>query len=388
MNDFLLPKTVRFGAGAAGSLAAELQKFNCSRIGLVSDRGLEKAGVVRQVLDLLGEYKKQTFCFTKINGEPTFRLLLDAVGELQREKCDLIIGLGGGSSMDVAKLSAALLDKSDPEPYLNGITALENRSVPVIAIPTTAGTGSEVTTITIFEDEELQLKRGIVSSVLLPDLAIVDPLLTLSCPAKVTAASGVDAFTHAIESYIAVRSTPMTRIFSEKAMKLFPKYIARSVHHGKDVDARTGMAWVSLFAGVALNNAGVGAVHALAYPLGGVCHIEHGVANALLMPYVFEVIGNACPEEMADAAYFLKLGDYRDRPHEALRPLVRYMYELNRILNLPVALKELGVDENLLPKFADQASTIHRLLTNTPYALNRDRILDIYRKAYHGKEPM
>ncbi|UVI29641.1 iron-containing alcohol dehydrogenase [Paenibacillus spongiae] len=383
--DFRMPGAVRFGVNALQTLPDEIRQRKAAKIALISDKGVEGAGLVQKVIDLLQPLSIPMTVFTDIKGEPTFALLESTVRNLQREGCDLVVGIGGGSAMDVAKTTAALLDKSDLAAYLSGSAVIESRSVPCILLPTTSGTGAEVTMNAIFGDEEQELKRGLVSQMLLPDVAIIDPMLTVTCPAKVTAASGVDAFTHAIESYVAVRATPMTRMYAEKAMKLFPQHITRAVHHGSNLEARIGMCLVSNLAGISLANAGVGAVHALAYPLGGKYHIEHGVANALLMPYVFEVTGRTCTEQMVHVAKFLQLGDFEEQPHDALDAVVRYLYRLLGELDLPSSLKQLGVDEASLPVLAEQASRVDRLLSNTPYKLTYDKILSIYKKAYAGQ---
>jgi alcohol dehydrogenase len=383
-SNFLMPGNIRFGVQSLESLPQEVIRFSPTRIALVSDKGLEGAGVVGRIAQLLEGLGIPLVIFTDIQGEPTFKLLGGAVALLRKEGCDLVVGIGGGSAMDMAKTIAALLDKTDIAPYLSGEKVIEKRSIPCILLPTTSGTGAEVTMNAIFGDEEQELKRGLVSQALLPDVAIIDPLLTVSCPARVTAASGVDAFTHAIESYVAVRATAMTKMYAEQAMKLFPVHISRAVHHGSNVDARVGMSLVSNWAGISLANAGVGAVHALAYPLGGKFHIEHGVANALLMPFVFEVTGKTCMEQMVSVAGFLQLGDYSRRPHEALEAVTDYMFRLLAQLDLPTSLSSLGVDEASLPMLAEQASKIDRLLSNTPYRLNKNKILQIYEKAFTG----
>ncbi len=384
-QDFRMPENVRFGVGALQTLPDEITKFGAEKIALVSDKGLESAGVVQMVVDLLQSLSLPIVTFTDIQGEPTFSLLETAIDKLKSEGCDFVVGIGGGSAMDVAKTTAALLNKSEIADYLSGSKTIEERGVPCILLPTTSGTGAEATMNAIFGDEEQEVKRGLVSSALLPNVAIIDPALTSSCPARVTAASGVDAFTHAIESYVAVRATPLTQIYAEKAMKMFPLYISRAVHHGKDLDARVGMSWVSHLAGVSLANAGVGAVHALAYPLGGKYHIEHGVANALLMPFVFEVTGTTCVDQMVNIAGFLRLGDYRERPSEALTEVVSYLFRLLSELDLPTSLRELGVQESDLPLLAAQAAKVDRLLLNTPYKLSEQKILTIYQKAFNGK---
>ncbi|NGP45685.1 iron-containing alcohol dehydrogenase [Bacillaceae bacterium SIJ1] len=380
-----MPGHFRFGVDAFYTLADEVQKLKVKKLVVVSDKGLERVGVVQRVLDLLEPLGIEMSTFTDISGEPTFRLLKKAVQFVKQEESELVIGIGGGSALDVAKATAALVDKTDVEPFISGEQTIASRNVHCILLPTTSGTGSEVTMNAIFGDEDQALKRGIVSPSFLPDLAIIDPALTVSCPPRVTAASGVDAFTHAIESYIAVKATPLTKIYAEQAMKLFAANITKAVHHGKNVNARVGMSWVSALAGVSLANAGVGAVHALAYPLGGQYHIEHGVANALLMPYVFEVTGTTCTQEMVDVAGYVSLGNYTERPHEALHAVVGYLYDLLITLDLPTSLQELGIQNADLPALAQQAATVERLLANTPYRLTEEKILHIYEKAYQGK---
>jgi alcohol dehydrogenase class IV len=380
MIDFHMPKNLRIGLDSLQTLPDEVNQFSPAKIGIVSDKGLEKAGIVKKVEELLAKTDTPSTTFTNIQGEPSFGLLEEVIGHLKAEQCDLIVGIGGGSAMDVAKTVAALLDKKDVKVYLSGEQSIEGRTVPCILLPTTSGTGAEVTMNAIFGDEKQQLKRGLVSPALLPDTAIVDPLLTVSCPPRVTAASGVDAFTHAIESYVAVRKNSLTKMYAQKAMELFPKHIVQAVKTGEDVKAREGMSWVSNLAGVSLANAGVGAVHAMAYPLGGKYKIEHGVANALLLPYVFEITGKSCPEEMEEIAGFLGL-EVKD---SALDCVINYLQDLLKELSLPTNLKSLGVEKDALPGLAAQAVNVDRLIKNTPYALSEMDILNIYEHAYEG----
>jgi len=383
-EDFLLPGNVRFKVDTFYTIPKEVVKINPSRVIIISDRGIKNTGLVDKTADLVRKTNIPYEIFTDISGEPTFTLLESVIENYTGAENQLIIGIGGGSAMDVAKTVAALLNKNDLTDYLFGNKQIENRAAYCILLPTTSGTGAEVTMNAIFEDESQALKRGLVSPSLLPDVAIIDPKLTISCPSRVTAASGVDAFTHAIESYVAVRATPLTKMYAEKAMRFFPKHIHRAVHHGQDLDARIGMSRVSNLAGVSLANAGVGAVHALAYPLGGKFHIEHGVANALLMPYVFEVTGKTCTEQMVRVADFLRLGDYRKKTYKALGAIINYLHGLQQDLELPTSLKELKVDRDSLPLLAEQASQVTRLLSNTPYHLSKEKILTIYEQAYDG----
>jgi alcohol dehydrogenase class IV len=380
-----MPALIRFGPGALQTLASEHAVAAASRIGMISDKGVEAAGIVACAEELLRHAGTETITrYTALSGEPTFDLLREVIVVMREAKCDLIVGIGGGSAMDMAKATAALLDKGDTEPYLAGSKMPDSRTVPCILLPTTAGTGSEVTSIAVFGDEAKGVKRGIVGAGLLADAAVVDPLLTLSCPPRVSAASGLDALTHAVEAYLAVRATPWTNLYAEQAMRLFPGHIAKAVHSGGDRESRIAMSTVSLYAGIALGNAGVGAIHALAYPLGGTFHVEHGVANALLMPHVLRMTGVSEPDKIARIAGFLQLGDYTARPREALEPVVEYTNRLLGMLDLPVTLRELGVEEAALPKLAREAAGIDRLLLNTSYKLTENKIESIYRSAFDG----
>ncbi|WP_080848760.1 iron-containing alcohol dehydrogenase [Cytobacillus gottheilii] len=385
IHDFRMPGNVKIGRNSFFTIHEEIRNIKPSQIIFISDKGLEKAKVVEDVMNELSIHNIPIKTFTNIEGEPDFDTVSEAITFIKEHHADLVLGLGGGSALDVAKASAALADKDSilVEKILAGEAIPETRGIRCILIPTTSGTGSEVTMNAIFGDRKNNIKRGIVSPYYLPDTAIIDPVLTISCPPMVSAASGVDAFTHAIESYVSKKATPLTKIYAEEAMKRFSSNITKVVFNGSDLDAREEMSWVSFLAGVSLANAGVGAVHALAYPLGGKYHIPHGVANALLLPYVFNVTGKTCNKEMVEIANFLSLGDFSERPHQALNAVTDYLCRLLADLNLPASLKELDVDESDLENLAIEASKVSRLLDNTPYSLSVKSILEIYKNAYH-----
>jgi alcohol dehydrogenase len=387
IHDFRMPGNVKIGRDSFFTIHEDIRNIKPSQIVFISDKGLEKAGIVEEIINELSIHNIPIKTFTNIVGEPDFETVSEAIAFIKEQHADLVLGLGGGSALDVAKASAALADK-DPilvEKILAGEAVPEAKGIKSILIPTTSGTGSEVTMNAIFGDHKHDVKRGIVSPHYLPDTAIIDPVLTMSCPPMVSAASGVDAFTHAIESYVSKKATPLTKMYAAEAMKRFSKNITKVVFNGSDLDAREEMSWVSLLAGVSLANAGVGAVHALAYPLGGKYHIAHGVANALLLPYVFNVTGKTCINEMVEIAEFLSLGDFNDRPHQALTAVVEYLHGLLEELNLPASLKELDVKEEDLENLAAEASKVSRLLDNTPYTLNVKAIHEIYKDAYQGR---
>lgn len=383
-KDFKSPICIRVGAGSINSVKDFIYDLNVKKILVISDKGIERTGLIQHFLSIIQHETLEIDCFTDIEGEPTFKLVSQVCEKVKNQQIDLVIGIGGGSSLDVAKAVAALADKEDVASYLSGAKVIEARTIKSMLIPTTSGTGSEVTMNAIFGDEKENIKRGIVSEALMPDIAVIDPGLTITCPARVTAASGVDAFTHAIESYIAKNATVLTKIYAEKAIEMFPQNIVKAVHDGNNVTARENMSWVSLLAGVSLANAGVGAIHALAYPLGGYYHIEHGVANALLLPYVFKVIGKTNTDELLKVTKIMKIYDDKVNSTNVVEHFVSYLFKLLDDLNLPSTLKELNVKEQDLEMLAKGASQISRLLDNTPYKLSENSIQKIYEDAYYG----
>lgn len=383
-HDFQIPGNIRFGIGSIETLIEELEKRNSKKVFIVSDMGVVKAGLVNKILELIKPLNIKIEIFSEISAEPTFDDVKNAIKQLNESDSDVVIGIGGGSALDIAKASAALYDKENLDEYFSGRSTISDRTIDCLLFPTTSGTGAEVTKNAIFGDVERKMKIGIVSPNLLPDLAIVDPALTITCPPRVTASSGVDAFTHAIESYMSVNATLQTRIYSEKAMELFGENITKAVHNGSDLEARTNMSWTSLLGGISLANAGVGAIHALAYPLGGKYHIEHGIANALLMPFVLKVTGITCSNDMNKIAEILKLDYKNSTDNDSLNAVVNYLFELLKQLDLPTSLKSLGIKKDDLENLAKEASKVDRLLKNTPYKLNEEKILKIYESAYLG----
>ncbi|ARD49062.1 iron-containing alcohol dehydrogenase [Sporosarcina sp. P33] len=386
IQDFRIPSNIKAGRNSFSTIHKDIEELAPQKIVLVSDQGLLKSGLIDEIKYELLVHGVPISTYTNISGEPYFETVKEAIDFMKQENADLVIGIGGGSALDVAKASAALVNKDEQvvQSILQGETAPSHRGIYCILVPTTSGTGSEVTMNAIFGDKKNSVKRGIVSPYYLPDIAIIDPALTVGCPSFVSAASGVDAFTHAIESYVSKKATPLTKIYAQDAMKRFSRNIAKVVFDGTNIEAREEMCWVSLLAGVSLANAGVGAVHALAYPLGGRYHVPHGVANALLLPYVFNVIGKTCINEMVEIADFLELGNFTTKPLEAQQAVVNYLFRLLDELDLPKNLKELEVTEESLKEMAFEASKVSRLLDNTPYKLTEESILQIYQHAYAG----
>jgi len=263
-----------------------------------------------------------------------------------------------------------------------GTNLLSNPGLPVIALPTTAGTASEVTPNAIFADLTSHVKSGIVSRFLIPRVALVDPELTYSVPPAVTAATGMDALVHAIESYISPKATPFTQPYALKAISLISGHLRRAVANGQDKPAREAMAWASLIAGFSFANAGVGGVHALAYPLGGQYHVPHGVSNALLLTPVMRFSASAKPAIFADIARAFGVADRGQGDAALAEAAVDAMGALARDVGIPQRMRDVGVPEAAIEPMAIAASKIERLLVNNARPMTVDDIRDIYRAAW------
>ncbi|MHB8985902.1 MAG: iron-containing alcohol dehydrogenase [Eubacteriales bacterium] len=377
---FKLPGVVYLGRGALENLSKEIKRFNPKKVLLITDGGVQAAGMDKKIIGIIEESGVQADIFAGVEAEPCTGTV-DRVGSLVREKqYQLLVGLGGGSPMDVAKAASVLATNGGSIKDYAGIELLSQKGRPAILIPTTSGTGSEVTQNAIFAFKEEQVKKGIVSRYLLPEVAIVDPALTLSCPPGVTAATGVDALVHAVESYTALKATPQTDIYALESIRLISGSLRKAYANGADLEAREKMAFGSFFAGVSLANAGVGAVHALAYPLGGKFHVSHGVSNALLFANVmeFNCIGNF--DKLAKIAGALGEDVAGKSSREAAMLAVRAIRELTGDVGIPQTLRDVGVGEEDIEFLTLSAEKQTRLLTNNPRLMTVKDIGDIYRK--------
>lgn len=377
---FRLPEVIYLGHGALEHLSGEIKKFEADKVLLVTDKGVQAAGMDKLVRKFIEEGGAQVDIFAEIDAEPSTDTV-DEVARLVREKgYKLLVGVGGGSPMDVAKASAVLAVNGGSIKDYAGIELFPQKGLPIILIPTTAGTGSEVTQNAIFAFKEEQVKKGVVSQYLLPRVAIVDSALTLSCPPRVTAATGVDALVHAVESYVALKATPQTDIYALEAIRMISGSIRTAVYNGSNRSAREMMSVGSFFAGVSLANAGVGAVHALAYPLGGKFHVSHGVSNALLFAPVmeFNCVGNL--DKFARVAEAMGQPVAGKSTREAALLAVQAVRELVEDVGIPKTMREVGVTEGDIEFLTLSAEKQTRLLTNNPRSMTRKDIEDIYRK--------
>lgn len=365
------------GQTALQYLVQALVDAKATKLLIVSDDGVVNSGTLQYVLDLCTvEYS----IFADVKPEPEFSQVQDCIDVYHQNNCDAVLAVGGGSALDIAKCVAALADQPGSINDFIGTDKIKSRNIPLIVIPTTSGTGSEVTNIAILSDTENQMKQGIVSDCLLPDVAIVSPLMSVSCPASVTAASGIDALVHALEAYISLNHSDITDALAIQTIQLIVEYLPQAYALPTNLIAREKMATASLMGGLAFGNAGVGAVHALAYPLGAKYKLPHGVSNALMLPHVLKWNVLGCAERLSHIAQLLKLGTSQNHQENA-ESLVEFLHKFSGQLNIPLGLRHVGITENDIPDLAAEAIKVERLLKNNPRKLSLMDIEAIYREA-------
>jgi len=373
---------MHFGAGAIGGAGAIIQRHGGKKILVVVDPGFAKAGPFKKVTDALENRGLPFVLFDAVEPEPRVEVA-DRCGELAREKgCDFVLGVGGGSAMDTAKAAAILATNEGRARDFQGLDKVPRPGLPKGMIPTTAGTGSEVTFTAVFVNAEEKKKGGINSPFLYPEMSILDPELTLSLPPAVTASTGMDALTHAIESYTSKAASPISEMFSVEAIRRIGNALRQAVDNGSDLNARSEMLFGSLLAGIGLANAGVTAAHSLAYPLGGIYRVPHGVANALLLPAVMEYNVFSCMEKFSRIADAMGEKVEGLSVREAAILAVEKVKRLARDLGVPQRLSDLGIPQPALPEMAEEAMKVARPLENNPRPVSMEDAIRIYQKVF------
>lgn len=371
--------SLNFGPGAAMRCAADLAERGAQSVFLVTTK--PTLGLAEPLIEAIRATGAAVTIWHDMVGEPTFPEFRAALAAAWEVKADAVIGLGGGSAMDVAKLVAALADGAQRIEDVIGVDRLRGRALWLACIPSTAGTGSEVTPIAILGDEDEDLKKGTVSRHLVPDAAYLDPLLTVSMPPSVTAATGIDALTHCIEAYANRFSHPLVDVYALAGIALIAKYLVRAYADGQDVEAREGMLRASLYGGLCLGPVNTAAVHALAYPLGGEFHIAHGMANALLLPHVLRFNLDAAPGRYADIAKALGVTPTGDDLADALEGIERVI-ALSRHCGIRPGMRHFGIDQAAIPRMATAAMSVTRLLERNPRTLEEQDAVRIYEAAW------
>lgn len=381
---FNTAKSIVFRPGCA----AELGKLAASIIGksclLVTDPGLRALGLCDAAVASLQAAGVAVTIFDQVEQDPSQATLLAATRTGRDASVTSVIGYGGGSSLDIAKVCALLLGSGESLDRVWGAGNAKGPRLPLILVPTTAGTGSEVTPVAIIT-VGAEEKRAVSSSLLLPDLAVLDARLTLGLPAAITAATGIDAMVHAIEAYASksANNSLLTRLLAREALRLLGANIEKAVHDGRDEAAREAMLLGSMIAGQAFANSPVAAVHALAYPIGGGFHVPHGVSNALVLPHVLRfnaVVAAATYAEIAaDVFPDLKAIETADARCAAF---IDGLAGLGRRVGIPARLRDVGIPETALPKMAVDAMINSRILANNPRPVTEQDALAIYRQAW------
>jgi len=379
---FQTVKNIIHGPGSLEQLGDKLYLLDTplKQVVLVTQQAMHRLGVTAKIKEQLARRGIAVQTIDNVEIEPT----LENIERVFHEQVapfapDALIAIGGGSVLDAAKLFAVMLTNDTPLRELLGIDKVGNPGKPMVLVPTTSGTGSEVTPNAIVTLPDEELKIGVVSRHLLPNLVILDPLLTLSLPKAITAATGMDAFTHSLESFISTKANPISDTFALESMRLIAGSIVEAYQEPDSVRARGDMLLGSMYGGLALTGAGTAAVHALAYPLGGKFHVTHGVANAMLLPHVMAFNLDSCAARLKRAACVCGVALESDSDEAAAGKLIEQISQWTATLNIPQNLREFGVAEEHLADMAVAASKVTRLMANNPKALSLDDIQQLYR---------
>lgn len=377
--NLLQPGKISFGLGCIEECVEDIQVVGLQRVFIVTSSPI--LGLVEPLVDKLRKYGMTVEVNAEIDTEPTIGDYERVLADAQQFEPEIVIGFGGGSSMDVAKLVAALHDSSQLVCEVLGIDFLKSRNTRLICIPTTAGTGSEVSPNAILLDETDQLKKGAVSPFLVPDAAYVDPVLTYTLPPSVTAATGMDAMTHCIEAFANKFAHPIVDQYALKGIELISTNLVTAVKNGKNPDAREAVVLGSLYGGLCLGPVNTAAVHALAYPLGGEFHVAHGVSNSVLLPHVIEFNLSAAPERYAKMAIALgaKPGTSDEETASQGLAIIR---GLSAECGIPAGLEAFGITKDAIPRMAESAIKVTRLLKNNLREVTLEDAADIYEAAF------
>ena len=373
------PGKLVFGKGVLAQLADEITSLQCSSVFIVTITPLlpQLEGLLQQ----LGQQAIRVSTDTSIVQEPSFSDFEKLMAQAKEANPDAVIGIGGGSVLDVAKLVAAQLGNTQTLQEIVGIGNLKGRSCKLICLPATAGTGSEVSPNAILVDDSDNQKKGIISPYLLPDLVYVDPLLTLSVPPQITAVTGLDALTHCLEAYTNKFAQPFIDMFALEGIRLIAAHLTTAVQDGSNEEARTQVAMGSMLGGFCLGPVNTAAVHALAYPLGTSFHIAHGLSNALLLPFVMEFNLPAAPKRYADVAVALGCERAATDEETAQRGIEK-IRTIIKDCGAPARLGEVGIPKKAIPQMAEDALKIQRLLKNNPRPVTLEDAVAIYTAAY------
>ncbi len=387
--EFQNPVKINAGQDALETIPYELKQMNASRPIIITDKGITNAGLLKTVLNAFDDSELTIGIIFDETPPDSSLSTVNRIAELYRKnKCDSIIALGGGSPMDTAKgVNILISENTDDIRKFMGADRLKSKMQPFIAIPTTSGTGSEVTLVAVIYDEANQVKMPFTSARLLPDVAILDPRMTIGLPPRITAATGMDALTHAIEAYTCLQKNPMSDAYATAAIKLVGENLLKVVKDGSNKEARFAMANASTMAGIAFSNSMVGAVHAIGHACGAVAHIHHGNAMAILLPYVMEfnmdMLGNLYGELLlflTDADTYTTI-EADKRAGKFIETIKEMNKKLNELCKMPIKLYDAGLKKEQFEQVATTALNDGAMLPN-PKELSKKDVLEILERAF------
>lgn len=383
MYEFRAPQIIHFGLGCLKKVGSETARLG-KRVLIVTDQNIQKAGYVAQAIEQIKANGVESAVYDQVNTEPTDKIVEEGLRAYKDNKCDLVVGLGGGSPMDAAKAIAVLATNPNKISEFMGLNKVAKPGAPIIAVPTTAGTGSEVTRFTIITDTSRDVKMLIVSDYVMPQAAIVDPLLTPTMPSWVASSTAVDALTHAIESYISRKAQPLTEILALEAIRLLGTYLRRAWANPEDIDAKNYTMLGATVAGMAFSNSSVAMVHGMSRPIGACFHVPHGVSNAILLPLVMEFSLVAAPERFARIAEAMGVNTKGLPVMEAAQAAVTAVRRLCEDVKIPRA-QELKLKEQefmrMAPKMAEDGLASGSP-GNNPRRPTKEEIIEVYAQLF------
>jgi len=380
IHKFVMPEII-FGNGAIDQVGNSCLRLGASKVFIVSDPGISEAGWLEVVINRCKEAGLQYETFIDITVNPKDTEVDKGKDLYLQSECDAVIGIGGGSAIDAAK-AIALLSTNDGKIHdYEGVDQIKKPLPPQVMIPTTAGSGSEVSQFSIILDTEKKKKMSIISKSLIPDIAIIDPETLITKSSHLTASTGIDVLTHGIEAYVSLAATPLTDVYAKNSISLVAKYLRPSVASKLNKDAKTNMAMASLQAGIAFSNAILGAVHAMSHAVGGKYPILHGDVNSILLPYVMEYNLIANPQKFAHIAYQLGLNANGMTPIEAGKKAIEFVKQLIDDVGAPTKLSEIDVKQEEIPEMSFTALHDACMITN-PRDVTVEIIEELFRKAW------
>lgn len=379
--EFSLGARVLYKAGLSHEISSEIAYLNASRVFFIADKGVSAAGLLEPVIASFAQSMEVVGVFDTVPANSSVGIVMEAASQAREAGADLLIAVGGGSPIDTAKCVRIILSLGGHLLDYQGYNVLEQPLTPLIAIPTTAGTGSEVTPYAVIRDLNQDLKLTFASHFLTPTLAVLDPLITRSMPPQLTAATGMDALTHAIEAYVSTDNNPISDSLALHAIDLIANNLRQATHHGADLEARGSMLLASCMAGMAFSNAFLGVIHAMAHAIGGKHAVHHGTANAIVLPHGMEFNSAIVPDRFARIARALGVNVGGRSQAEVIAEGVAAVRTLSSDCELPTRLRDVSVPEEALPELALIALT-DAAIFNNPRSTSEEELLKLFRAAW------